>query len=167
LEEKTPYDPLKFLPPLFGIPASFKDNIELEGTVSTIGLRARANRVAKQDSWLAQVLKRAGIIPFVKTNLPQLALDFDSNNEVWGRALNPWNRNKSVGGSSGGEAAAVAARISPLGVANDMGGSLRIPSAFCGVSCLMSGQNRLPNIGTVTYFLLYADTTAMDSREWI
>jgi Asp-tRNA(Asn)/Glu-tRNA(Gln) amidotransferase A subunit family amidase len=100
LEDEWDMD--KFLPPLFGVPISLKDNIELAGTTSTVGLTARANRIIQEDDILAKAIKNAGMIPFVKTNLPQLAMCFDTNNFLWGRALNPWNQKKSVGGSSGG-----------------------------------------------------------------
>jgi fatty acid amide hydrolase len=99
---------------------------------------------------LSKAIKKGGMIPFVKTNLPQFAMNFDSNNFVWGRCLNPWQNSKSVGGSSGGEAAAIAARVSLLGVGNDIGGSLRIPAAFCGVTALLSGPRRLPKMGFLT-----------------
>jgi Asp-tRNA(Asn)/Glu-tRNA(Gln) amidotransferase A subunit family amidase len=88
-------------------------------------------------------MKNSGMIPFIKTNVPQLAFAFDSHNFLWGRTLNPWNLNKSAGGSSGGEAAALAIGISPLGLANDQGGSIRIPSHFCGVSGLMPSPSRM------------------------
>lgn len=94
-------------------------------------------------------VKNSGLIPFVKTNLPQIALNFDTNNFLWGRCLNPWNNNKSAGGSSGGEGAIVAAKISPIGIGNDMLGSIRIPSSFNGVFGLMSSPGRLPLMDTV------------------
>lgn len=128
------------------MPISIKDNIEMEGTVSSIGLSARANNVCKSDSPHIVCIKNSGMIPFIKTNLPQLAFAFDSNNFLWGRTLNPWNKNKSAGGSSGGEGAALAAGVSPIGLANDQGGSIRIPAQFCGVSGLMPSQGRLPII---------------------
>jgi fatty acid amide hydrolase len=68
------------------------------------------------------------MIPFVKSNIPQLAMIYDSNNFLWGRALNPWNKNKTVGGSSGGEGGLIAARCSCIGLGSDIGGSIRIPS---------------------------------------
>lgn len=89
-------------------------------------------------------MKRTGLIPFMKTNLPQLAFNFDSYNFLWGRTLNPWNPKKSAGGSSGGEGAAIAARVSPIGVGNDMAGSIRIPAAFNGVFGLLCSADRLP-----------------------
>ena len=73
-------------------------------------------------------MKNSGMIPFVKTNLPQLGMTFESNNVLWGRALNPWNTDRSVGGSSGGEGAIVACQGSPLGLGSDIGGSIRIPA---------------------------------------
>ncbi|MFM7851152.1 MAG: amidase family protein, partial [Flammeovirgaceae bacterium] len=97
-------------------------------------------------------IKNSGMIPFVKTNLPQLALTYDSNNFVWGNTLNSWNKNKSAGGSSGGEGAAIGARISPIGVGNDMLGSVRIPATFNGVVGLLSSPGRLPVMGSTTYY---------------
>lgn len=95
-------DEEKFLPPLFGVPISFKDNLQLAGTRATIGLTIRANKVDLEDGPIAKCFKNSGMIPFIKTNLPQLAFNFDSNNFLWGRCLNPWKLSKSVGGSSGG-----------------------------------------------------------------
>jgi len=74
----------------------------MEGTSSTVGLTIRANKIDNEDCLLVKAIKRSGMIPFIKTNLPQLAMNFDSNNFLWGRSLNPWNKKKSVGGSSGG-----------------------------------------------------------------
>jgi Asp-tRNA(Asn)/Glu-tRNA(Gln) amidotransferase A subunit family amidase len=157
----------KYFPPLFGVPISIKDNIELEGTTSTVGLTIRANDIKKEDNLLSQAIKASGMIPFVKTNLPQLALNFDSNNFLWGRSLNPWNNKKSVGGSSGGEAAALAARVSLIGIGNDIGGSLRIPAAFCGVTSLMPGPGRLPKMGFYTYMLVNEESILTVFLGWI
>lgn len=96
------WDENKHLPVLFGVPTSIKENIEIQGKASTIGLSARANRLCKEDSYVITAMKNHGLIPFVQTNLPQLAFNFDSHNFLWGRCLNPWNNKKSVGGSSGG-----------------------------------------------------------------
>jgi fatty acid amide hydrolase len=116
---------------------------------------------------LAKVIKVSGMIPFIKTNLPQLAMNFDSHNLLWGRCLNPWNNKKSVGGSSGGEAAAIAARLSLIGVGNDVGGSLRIPAAFCGVTSLLSGPGRIPKMGFCTFILINLENIPMAFLEWI
>lgn len=128
---------------------SIKDNIELKGTRSTIGLTTRANTIINEDCGIMVCVKNSGMIPFVKTNLPQIALNFDSNNFLWGLCTNPWNKTKSAGGSSGGEGAIVAAKISPIGIGNDMLGSVRIPAAFNGVFGLMSSPGRLPLMDTV------------------
>lgn len=91
------------------------------------------------------------MIPYMKTNLPQIALNYDSSNFLWGRTLNPWNQNKSAGGSSGGEGASIAARVSPIGIGNDMLGSVRIPAAFNGVCGLMVSVGRLPAMNACRY----------------
>ena len=113
------------------------------------------------------MLKHTGQIPFIKTNLPQLAFNFDSTNFLWGRTLNPWNHKKSAGGSSGGEGAAVAARVSPIGIGNDMAGSIRIPAAFNGVFGFMPSADRLPFWGQITYNFYYLGNIQEDSQEWI
>jgi Asp-tRNA(Asn)/Glu-tRNA(Gln) amidotransferase A subunit family amidase len=133
----------------------------MKSTSATIGLSCRANIINEEDSPHIVCIKNSGMIPFIKTNLPQLAFNFDSNNFLWGRTLNPWNHNKSVGGSSGGEGASLAAGISPIGVGNDMGGSLRIPAQFCGISALMPSPHRLPEMGIFTYNGLYEENTAL------
>jgi len=98
---------------------------------------------------MVKCLKNSGVIPFVKTNLPQLAFNFDSVNYLWGRTLNPWNKKKSAGGSSGGEGASIASRVSPIGIGNDQAGSIRIPSQFNGVFGLMPSPDRLPINGEI------------------
>ncbi len=135
----------------------------MQGTVATVGLSARAFKTCEHDSSLILCIKNNGMIPFIKTNLPQLAFNFDSNNYLWGRCLNPWNHKKSVGGSSGGEGAALASGVSPIGVGNDMGGSIRIPSQFCGVSGLMPSAHRLGTMGAFTYEIHYLGSTAWPS----
>ena len=161
------WDMERFLPPLFGIPTSIKDNIDMQGTCSTIGITVRAEKPLKEDCATIKCLKNTGQIPFIKTNLPQLAFNFDSFNFLWGRTLNPWNHKKSAGGSSGGEGAAIASRVSPIGVGNDMAGSIRIPAAFNGVCGLMPSADRIPFWGQITYIISYQENTQQDSLEWI
>lgn len=74
----------------------------MKGTRSTIGLTIRANTIITEDNCIIECVKNSGMIPYMKTNLPQIALNYDSSNFLWGRTLNPWNQNKSAGGSSGG-----------------------------------------------------------------
>lgn len=87
----------------------------------------RANKEFS-DSPLIRCLKNSGMIPFVRTNVPQIAFTYESNNFLWGRSVNPWNKERASGGSSGGEGALIAARGSPIGIGSDIGGSIRIPA---------------------------------------
>lgn len=83
------------------------------------------------------------MIPFVRTNVPQLGLTYESTNNLWGRTINPWNKERSSGGSSGGEAALISLRGSPIGIGSDIGGSIRIPANFCGVFGLKTYSKRI------------------------
>jgi fatty acid amide hydrolase len=120
--------------PLHGLPLTIKDNIDVRGTDMTMGLRSRVGRPATEDALVVRELRRAGAIVLGKTNVPQLLLVQESDNEVFGTTRNPWNGSRSPGGSSGGEAAALAAGMTPLGIGSDIGGSIRIPAHFCGVA---------------------------------
>ncbi|EGR34573.1 hypothetical protein IMG5_006590 [Ichthyophthirius multifiliis] len=128
---------------LFGIPISIKETLEQKGFVCTIGCVSRINdEPSKEDGFNISLLKKQGAIPFIRTNIPQLAMTSESYNRLYGRVQNPWNIQKSAGGSSGGEGAAIAARISPLGIGSDIGGSIRIPAAYCGVYGFKFTSNR-------------------------
>lgn len=87
---------------MFGVPISIKDTFDIKGLSSSIGITHRCLNLQEDDGVIIKCLKNAGMIPFVKSNIPQLAMIYDSNNFLWGRALNPWNTKKTVGGSSGG-----------------------------------------------------------------
>ena len=123
----------------------------MEGASATFGFVARANTMIKEDCPMISCIKGSGLIPFMKTSIPQAGFSFEAYSNIWGRCLNPWNEKKTPGGSSSGEAASVAARVSPLGFGNDMGGSLRIPAHCCGISGFMAGVNRFPRLNTMTY----------------
>ena len=90
-------------------------------------------------------LRTAGAIPIAKTNLPQLMIFTETDNPLYGRTNNPWNLERSCGGSSGGEGAVIAAGASPLGLGNDIGGSLRVPAAFCGITSIRPTAGRTPD----------------------
>jgi fatty acid amide hydrolase len=121
------------LGPLHGVPITIKEHLDLIGTPSTFGLSSRASVLATQDNpWVAR-LRAAGAIILGKTNVSQLLLYHESDNPVYGRTNNPWNLERSPGGSSGGQAAIIAAGGSPLGLATDIGGSIRVPATSCGV----------------------------------
>src|SRR5262249_22780760 len=103
----------------------------------------------KDDLYVAR-LRQAGAIVLGKTNVAQLLLFIESDNPVYGRSNNPWNLERSPGGSSGGQAAIIAAGGSPLGLATDSGGSIRVPAALCGIAGLKPTAGRLPDPGRVS-----------------
>jgi fatty acid amide hydrolase len=118
---------------LDGLPISVKDVFEVQGEDTTAGLAARAFRTAARDGLLVRLLKNQGLVIICKSNIPQCLMVPESDNFIFGRALNPWAGERTPGGSSGGEGALVAAQCVPLGLGSDIGGSIRIPAAFCGV----------------------------------
>ncbi|KAM8930433.1 vitamin D3 hydroxylase-associated protein-like [Pelodytes ibericus] len=135
---------------LYGVPISVKDNYNCTGHDTTLGLIKHLNQPASADSVIIQVLKRQGAIPFVKTNIPQSMLNYDCSNPIYGQTLNPLNHKKSPGGSSGGEGALIGAGGSILGVGSDIGGSIRFPSAFCGLCGFKPTANRLSKMGIMS-----------------
>nr|CDI56164.1 related to AMD2-acetamidase [Melanopsichium pennsylvanicum 4] len=139
--------------PLHGLPISVKDQFQVQGSDATIGYISYANKPSTSDSVLVEVLKTAGAVPFVKTNLPQTIMYSETSNHLWGTTLNPHNRNLHPGGSSGGEGALVAMKGSPLGVGTDIGGSVRIPATLCGVFGLRPCSHRFPYEGAVNSLL--------------
>lgn len=136
--------------PLHGLPLTIKENIDISGTDSTMGLKNRRNQPAQHDAVTVKLLKDAGAIVIGKTNVPQLLLAQESENDIWGITHNPWNTARSPGGSSGGEAAAIASGTSVLGVGTDIGGSIRIPAHFCGIHGLKPTVDRWSNRGSAT-----------------
>lgn len=114
--------------PLAGMPVSLKDTAGVAGYDSCIGYSAWINKPIKKDSGLVRLLRDAGAIPFVKTNIPITLLSFESNNEVFGLARNPHVKEYSPGGSSGGEAALLAYGGSRIGIGTDVAGSVRNPA---------------------------------------
>jgi fatty acid amide hydrolase len=124
------------LPPLAGVPITVKECFDLTGTAATFGLSKRAAARATSDDPYVARLRSAGAIVAAKTNVAQLLIYSESDNPLYGRANNPWNLERSCGGSSGGEAAILGAGASMLGLGTDIGGSVRIPAAFCGISSL-------------------------------
>lgn len=133
---------------LHGVPMTVKECYEVAGAPCTMGLPARVGRKVESDGEMVRRLRAAGAVIFGKTNLPQLMLGHECENPVYGRTNNPWRLDRTCGGSSGGEAAIIAAGGSPLGLANDMGGSIRLPAHFCGVQGIKPTNNRLPRAGS-------------------
>lgn len=136
--------------PLHGLPITIKDNIDVRGMDSTLGLSDRVGKPAAEDAVLVRELRRAGAIVLGKTNVPQLLLAQETENPVFGTTVNPWNHKRTPGGSSGGEAAAVAAGMTPWGIGTDIGGSIRIPAHFCGLVGFKPTLDRWSNRGSNT-----------------
>ncbi|KAF2144892.1 uncharacterized protein K452DRAFT_244341 [Aplosporella prunicola CBS 121167] len=141
--------------PLHGLPISVKDSFCVKGHATTLGFVSFLdNPPASQNSALVQILLDLGAVLYVKTNIPQTLMTADSDNNVFGRTLNPHNTSLTAGGSSGGEGALVALRGSILGVGTDVAGSIRIPSLCCGVYGFKPTPNRIPYGGQVSPALL-------------
>ena len=119
--------------PLHGVPMTIKECFDFVGLPSTYGHLERAKHRAKEDAVTVSRLKAAGAIVLGKTNVPKDLADWETHNEVYGHTRNPWDLNRSAGGSSGGSAAALAAGLTALELGSDIGGSIRTPAAFCGV----------------------------------
>ena len=136
------------LPPFHGVPFTVKGNIDLVGTPTTQGLKALAGAYPALDAPVVERLKAAGAIPIGRTNLPTFAVRWHCDSELWGETVNPWDRSRTPGASSGGEAAALATGMSPLGLGNDGLGSLRWPAQCCGVSALKPTLGRIPDATT-------------------
>jgi amidase len=133
---------------LHGVPFSIKDSIEVAGTVATAGtIGRRAAELSTADATLVARLRAAGAIPIAKTNLPDLLFAFESENLIFGRTNNPYDHARTSGGSSGGEAALIAACGSPMGLGSDCAGSVRLPAAFCGIAGIKPTSGRLPRTG--------------------
>jgi amidase len=138
------------LPALAGVPFSIKDSIEVEGTVCTAGTLGRKSAAPSiQDATVVARLRAAGAIPIARTNLPDLLFAFESDNLIRGRTNNPYDFSRSSGGSSGGEAALIAACGSPFGLGSDAAGSVRLPAHFCGIASIKPTSGRLPRTGHV------------------
>ncbi|KAH9858328.1 general amidase GmdA [Lenzites betulinus] len=134
--------------PLHGVPVSIKDHILVEGHDTATGYAAWAFRtVAARDAVVVDVLRKAGAVIYVKTANPQTLLSLETNNNIYGRTLNPHNRALTPGGSSGGESALIAVHGSPLGVGTDIGGSIRVPAGYMGLYGLKGSVGRMPHGG--------------------
>lgn len=133
--------------PLHGIPLTVKDTIETAGIRSTSGSMTRANFVPDRDAEAVVRLKAAGAIVLGKTNAAELAMDYTADNPVFGRTNHPHDASLTPGGSSGGEAAAIATFMSPGGIGSDLAGSVRVPAHFCGIAGLRPTVGRVPGGG--------------------
>jgi len=133
--------------PLHGVPITIKDTIETAGLLTTSGSKTRANLVPSTDAPAVARLKAAGAIILGKTNVAEMAMDYTADNPVFGRTNHPLNLALTPGGSSGGEAVAIATCMSPGGIGSDLAGSVRIPAHFCGICGLKPTTGRVPGEG--------------------
>jgi Asp-tRNA(Asn)/Glu-tRNA(Gln) amidotransferase A subunit family amidase len=132
---------------LHGAVLSIKSCIDVAGWPCPAGSRLRADYVACKDAALVARLKAAGAILIGNTNVPEFLMAYETDNAVSGKTSNPWEVSRSAGGSSGGEAAAIASGCSAGGVGSDGGGSVRVPAHFCGISGLKPTPGRIPGTG--------------------
>jgi amidase len=135
--------------PLHGLPITIKDSYEVVGMPATCGFPHLADHRPARDADAVALVRAAGAIPFGKTNVPVAVADHQSYNPIYGTTSNPWDLERTPGGSSGGSAAAVAAGFSPLELGSDIGGSIRCPAHFCGVYGHKTSYGLVPRRGHI------------------
>ena len=133
--------------PLLGVPLTIKSSIDVAGLPCECGSRLRQGYVAQSDAPLVARLRAAGAVILGVTNVPELLMAYETDNLLYGRTNNPWDVTRTAGGSSGGEAAAIAARCSAAGIGSDGGGSIRVPAHFCGLCGFKPTPGRIPTTG--------------------
>jgi len=135
--------------PLHGVPCSVKDTFEIANVLTTAGIPALAKYIPKRNAVVVERLLGAGAVIIGHTNVPFMASDLQSYNEIFGTTNNPWDHKRTPGGSTGGGAAALAAGLSYLSIGSDIGGSIRTPSNFCGVFGHKPSLNIIPSRGHI------------------
>ncbi|MCI3221860.1 amidase [Streptomyces sp. NP-1717] len=138
----------KTLGPLHGLPMTVKDALEVEGMRTTCGSPALTDHVPDRDADVVALLRHAGAIIIGHTNVPAMCQDIQTSNPIFGTTKNPFDGNRTAGGSSGGPAAAVAAGFTSLEIGSDLAGSLRLPAAYCGVYALRTSRGTSPIVPT-------------------
>lgn len=133
------------LGPLHGVPFTAKINLDVTGYATSQGCKTLKDVVAEGDSPTVERMRAAGAVLLARTNMPDLGLRINTESSLYGATHNPWRHGFTVGGSSGGEAAALASGMSPIGLGNDIGGSLRNPAYACGVASIKPSVGRVPN----------------------
>jgi amidase len=133
--------------PLLGLPLTIKDSIDVAGLRGTAGVPAFAERRPEADAPVVARVRAAGGVIMGKTNVPPWTADWQANNPIFGRTVNPWDHGRTPGGSTGGGAAALAAGLTPLEFGSDLGGSIRVPAAFCGVYGHRASETAIPRNG--------------------
>lgn len=133
--------------PLYGVPISIKESIDVKGMKTTGGIVHRKDILMNSDAEVVKQLKKAGAIILCKTNTPALCFCHETDNKLYGRTNNAWNVKRTAGGSSGGEAALIGVGGTPVGMSSDIGGSIRLPSHFNGVVGFKPGKFQVPSEG--------------------
>ena len=131
--------------PFHGVPFTIKENIDCVGSATTQGIPLMAEAMPTRDAPVVARMKAAGAIALGRTNMPEMGLRLSTDNPLRGRTLNPWNAELTAGGSSGGDGVALATGMTPLGLGNDIGGSLRNPAYCNGITSLKPTRGRIPH----------------------
>jgi amidase len=137
--------------PLLGLPMTLKESINVRGLRTTAGMPFWKDFVSQHDAPVTVRVQDAGAVVMGKTNVPQMLADWQSNNPLYGRTNNPWDLARTPGGSTGGGAAALAAGLTPLEFGSDIGGSIRVPAAFCGVYGHRPSETAMPRSGQLPF----------------
>ncbi len=145
--------------PLFGVPISIKESFHIKGMKTTGGVHHRKDIIMNKDAVVVDKLKAAGAIILCKTNTPTLCFCHETDNKLYGRTNNAWDKTRTAGGSSGGEGALIAVGGTPMGMSSDIGGSIRFPSHFNGVIGFKPGMGQVSSEGHIP-----ADNIALKSR---
>ncbi len=132
---------------LHGVPVTVKDSMDMAGYPTYCGSNFRLDHRAQQDSTVARRFREHGAVILGKTNCPEFLANYETDNHITGRTNNPWDLDRTAGGSSGGESAAISSYCSAGGIGSDGGGSIRIPAAFCGIAGLKPTPGRVPAAG--------------------
>src|SRR3954447_2953512 len=135
---------------LHGVPFTVKENIDVAGTATTQGLPAFADAIASVDAPAVARLRAVGAIPIARTNMPDMGLRVHTEAFLHGVTRNPFDGERTAGGSSGGEGVSLATGMSPLGLGNDIGGSMRNPAYCCGIASLKPSSHRVPEAGSTS-----------------
>src|SRR5207302_6154362 len=133
--------------PLLGLPMTLKESINVTGLRTTVGVPEWSRFVSDHDAPATTRVRKAGAVVVGKTNVPPVLADWQADNPIFGRTVNPWDVARTPGGSTGGGGAALAAGLTPLEVGSDIGGSIRVPAAYCGVYGYRPSETAIPKSG--------------------
>ena len=132
------------LGPLHGVPFTIKTNLDVTGYATTEAVEVLKDLIAQNDAPVVERMRGSGAVALARTNMPDLGLRINTESSLYGATHNPWKHGYTAGGSSGGEAAAIASGMSPIGLGNDIGGSLRNPAYACGIASIKPSRGRVP-----------------------